>query len=185
MLDWYDDMLNENITANKILARNVDERYRDTYLKYKNIDQQAGVSDLSSIKKVIRILCMLELIDKWDDVERITGSTESAPARTAQYDPYGCVPVPNTMYYLQPAITQGSCMISTIRNLLCILCQDTNPGLSLRNEVRNYIITLNNAANKRDFVSGTTNPEDLKRFADIVHPFKPVSRYCSVPYCRD
>lgn len=126
-----------------------------------------------SAYKVIGILFTLELVDSWNDVKSITGSTEGTPTRTAQYDPYDCVPVPNTAYIrLQTpskAYYQGSCMISTIRNLMYILCRATSDSTEIVKEnMKEDIKTA--FSDLIHTVPGTTSASTLKGFAEKILP---------------
>lgn len=138
-----------------------------------------------SPQKLIRILFLLELMDEWKNVQQVIGNdTISEPTlpNNYNYDPYECVPVPNTAYFLNAQQVkndseriklQGSCMVSVIRNLLCILCRDENGEYkkndSLRSEVDKYIRNFNDTK-IRDFIPGTTSPAILGEFAENILP---------------
>lgn len=166
-------MLYDQNIAKQILFLPVTSRTKNKYWEYK--DGKTTVDIISQLipasQKIIHVLFLLELIDTWNDVQKITESSESAPAKTGRYDPYDCcVPVPNTIYktnddtMLNRQNVQGSCMVSTIRNLLCILCRNESGEIQLPQTLRQGIAeSLTSDLN--DFVAGTTNPETLAWFA--------------------
>jgi hypothetical protein len=74
-------------------------------------------------RKIIGIMFTLEALDTWEDLLTVIGTKESKPKYPEEdYDQYDVVPVPNTSYNFK-FLLQGSCMISTIRNLLFIFCR--------------------------------------------------------------
>lgn len=127
----------------------------------------------SNLERLINCFFILEIVEDWKDIKELTNTKGNQPSRPNNYDPYECVPVPNTMYYLPNKTPQGSCMVSAIRNLLCILCRDENGEYkkndSLRNEVDKYIRNFNDTK-IRDFIPGTTSPAILGEFAENILP---------------
>lgn len=148
-------MLDRNNLAYQILSHSEHERSKEVYLKYKDGTSIVNIVTASSAQKIIHVLFLLELIDTWDDVKKITESEEESPLdKVLERDPYECVSVPNTMYGLDSSKDpQGSCMISTIKNLLCVLCQNSNQlyfYCNLKDNVRDFINYLN-TEKKGDF----------------------------------
>ena len=77
--------------------------------------------------KIVSILFVFELIDNWNDIKQIckigVETDDSSRLNVPSFeeiDPYDCVPVPNTAYEIEN-IYNGICLLSTTRNLLCIL----------------------------------------------------------------
>ena len=139
---------------------------------------QESLNSPDGAYKVVGILFTLELVDNWDDVKRITGSAEDAPAHPEQYDPYDCVPVPNTAYIRfkkeEPGkepkkYYQGSCMISTVRNLVYMLCRTTSDSTEIVKEnMKEDIKTA--FSDLIHTVPGTTSESTLKGFAEKILP---------------
>lgn len=79
---------------------------------------QKLLTDQDKIHKVFSILFILEIIDDWKQLQDICENREGEPL----FKPYllDCVPVPNTMF-IDNKIMHGSCLISTVRNLIAIL----------------------------------------------------------------
>lgn len=171
-------MLSGNNVANKALSEGkVVERC------------QESLNSTDGAYKVVGILFTLELVDSWNDIQRICkNESENLDSRRlraserVEEDQYECVPLPNTVYKINESQwwdwrnTQGSCMVSTIHNLLCVLCRNKpngtiEPSENLRQEVRAHLSDLNSIvegscnASKKDFVAGTTNPHKLGNFA--------------------
>lgn len=137
----------------------------------------AALSSEDQSKKIIGVLFALEFIDTWSDIKQICKREEESDTSSRldnppfkDVDPYGCVPVPNTAYFMPDnRWPQGSCMVSTIRNLLYILC---------RNPPNEFNINTSNMRNeiKDEFecsiytVPGTTSRETLKKFAYLILP---------------
>lgn len=70
---------------------------------------KANLNQGTSCEKVIKLLFILELVDTWDDIKGIIDKPkEPIPELSAAYDPYDCVPVPNTMYSVDGRKWQGS-----------------------------------------------------------------------------
>lgn len=149
-------MLNTNNTANIALPS-------DSIVQ----KCQELLGNTNNTYKVISVLFTLELVDNWmnlksicinygegDDSERL-----SEPLMSDDFDdPYDYVPVPNTMYEVEEEY-KGTCLISTVRNLLCIFCKrDHNlvfPAC-VKDEVHTYFDSFDSFA-KLTIISGITN----------------------------
>ena len=96
-------------------------------------------------------------------------------------DQYTCVPVPNTMYYMgcvwminsQKAVYQGSCLLSTIHNLLNILCRDGTNDTKREtwkqmSKVREDIKTYFGKEELYYNIPGMTSPANLIKFAEKI-----------------
>jgi hypothetical protein len=89
-----------------------------------------GLDTIVSAKKmfpllstIIGIMFTLEALDTWKDFTAVINRKVEEPGYPEEdYDPYDVVPVPNTSYRGESKL-EGSCMISTVRNLLFIFCR--------------------------------------------------------------
>lgn len=134
----------------------------------------------SNGEKLIVILFILELIDNWNDIREICeNSEEPIPTIPDINDPYECVPVPNTMYVIKGRKFQGSCMISTILNLISMFSWNYSSKKfvfstkNLRKGIREYFCNLSNIAE----IPGTTTPSKLQEFSKHVFLTIPEKRY--------
>lgn len=168
---------------------------------YKSIISESIASDINQVfsnlneemNKIVTILFTLEFTDNWGLINQICDTNEAEPTlydrrRTEKkelYDPYDCVPVPNTAYNLlyddEVSLYQGSCMISTIRNLIYMLCRSDKYALKpnfesneyIRDEIKENLSKITDVS----IVPGTTNELALKEFADILFSEPPLIKY--------
>ena len=134
-----------------------------------------SLNGYDEVYKVVRILFSLELVDNWDDIKDICEkSDEPIPTLGIPYDPYDCVPVPNTAYLVtprdsMPGFYQGSCMVSTIRNLVYMLRQNTlYPENIITDNIKEDIRSA--FSDPIYEISGTTSFNKLKQFSDKILP---------------
>lgn len=125
------------------------------------------LSSAKGTRKIVSILFVLELIDNWNDIKQICKTEEDDGAdrlKEPDYvalDPYDCVPVPNTAYEYE-GIFKGTCLLSTIRNLLSILGGPDQDFIrfNINHEVKGYL-RGHNLAN----IPGITNINEQNKWA--------------------
>jgi len=134
-----------------------------------------SLSGVNAAYKVVGILFSLELVDSWGDIKDICEkSDEPIPELSVSYDPYDCVPIPNAAYLIPQTASkqlfyQGSCMVSTIRNLVYMLCRNTShPGDIITDNIKKDIKGA--FSDSIYTVSGTTSFNKLKQFSEKILP---------------
>lgn len=141
---------------------------------------QGNITDSCRIKlgttksahKIVSILFVLELIDNWNDIKQICkigGETDDLSRLNVpsfeEIDPYDCVPVPNTAYEIEN-IYNGTCLLSTTRNLLCIL-KGRAPNFenfNIKTEVMEYFKKFE-SLEQLTAIPGITNIDEQNRWA--------------------
>jgi hypothetical protein len=118
-----------------------------------------------SLRKVLGILFILEIIDDWRQLQGILDNAGAlAPGFPAGEDPYDVVPVPNTGTSARSGEIQGDCFYTTLKNLIAIIC-DKLPGGQIIYDHRMNIefgeFIRDKVTNGMDYnkISGETNLE--------------------------
>lgn len=115
----------------------------------------------ANLAKLIGILFTLEVIDDWNQLKAIVDNLDlNAPMIPEGYQSDLVVPVPNTGYNSSPNRYESDCHLSTLKNLLAVLCNHNYDAIVHKQTSQYFVSTRVARSIIADVIIGETSKQN-------------------------